>query len=200
VIDGVDQGGISKAVNWQGGGGFRYYRLGPSLIVEDEWGNPVINRDFNAGMLAEAMCKLEGFTFDPNPEVYWQQGRSSETDFLYVTTQMMTKEMLTKLSDEVGPNRSLLICCGAFRCEVSQFENLTVKKIPKAVLKKCEWGHDDYSLEIKNLPRREPEEVTADGADGRRLGPEGFRARKFGKGKANHREQMRLGFEEEDQS
>ena len=200
VIDGVDQGGISKAVNWQGGGGFRYYRLGPSLIVEDEWGNPVINRDFNAGMLAEAMCKLEGFTFDPNPEVYWQQGRSSEADFLYVTTQMMTKEMLTKLSDEVGPNRSLLICCGAFRCEVSQFENLTVKKIPKAVLKKCEWGHDDYSLETQNLPRREPEEVTADGADGRRLGPEGFRARKFGKGKANHREQMRLGFEEEDQS
>jgi adenine-specific DNA-methyltransferase len=152
VIDGEDQGGISKAVNWKGGGGFRYYQLGPSLIVEDEWGNPVINPEFNAAMLAEAMCKLEGFTFDPNAEVYWQQGRSSEADFIYVTTQMMTREMLTKISDEVGPNRSLLICCGAFRCDTSQFENLTVKKIPKAVLKKCEWGHDDYSLEIKNLP------------------------------------------------
>jgi adenine-specific DNA-methyltransferase len=152
VIDGEDQGGISKAVNWKGGGGFRYYQLGPSLIVEDEWGNPVINPEFNAAMLAEAMCKLEGFTFDPNAEVYWQQGRSSEADFIYVTTQMMTIEMLTKISDEVGPNRSLLICCGAFRCDTSQFENLTVKKIPKAVLKKCEWGHDDYSLEIKNLP------------------------------------------------
>ena len=154
VIDGEDQGGISKTIDWKGGGGFRYYKLGPSLIVKDEWDNPVINPEFNAGMLAEAMCKLEGFTFEPNTDIYWQQGRSSETDFIYVTTQMMTKEMLTKLSDEVGPNRSLLICCGAFRCDVSQFENLTVKKIPKAVLKKCEWGHDDYSLEIKNLPIR----------------------------------------------
>jgi adenine-specific DNA-methyltransferase len=130
VIDGQDKGGITEAVGWKGGGGFRYYKVGPSLIVKDEWGNPVINPQFNAAMLAEAMCKLEGFAFDPNAEVFWQQGRSSEGDFIYVTTQMMTKEMLTKLSDEVGPSRSLLICCSAFRCDVSQFENLTVRKIP----------------------------------------------------------------------
>lgn len=152
VIDGEDQGGISKAVNWKGGGGFRYYRLGPSLIVEDEWGNPVINPEFNAAMLAEAMCKLEGFRFNPSPEVYWQHGQSSEADFIYVTTQFMSRDMLAQLSDEVGPERSLLICCSAFRCDPGQFENLTVKKIPKAVLRKCEWGHDDYSLAVENLP------------------------------------------------
>lgn len=160
VIDGEDQGGISKAVNWQGGGGFRYYRLGPSLIVKDAWGNPVINPEFNAAMLAEAMCKLEGFTFEPNPDIYWQQGYSSEADFIYVTTQMMTAEMLTRLSDEVGHKRSLLICCGAFKCDVNQFANLTVKKIPLTVLQKCEWGRDDYSLEIRELPMR-PEEMQA---------------------------------------
>ena len=160
VIDGEDQGGISKAVNWQGGGGFRYYRLGPSLIVKDAWGNPVINPEFNAAMLAEAMCKLEGFTFAPDADIYWQQGRSSEADFIYVTTQMMTAEMLTRLSDEVGHKRSLLICCGAFKCDVNQFANLTVKKIPLTVLQKCEWGRDDYSLEIRELPMR-PEEVQA---------------------------------------
>ncbi|MCO6512468.1 MAG: site-specific DNA-methyltransferase, partial [Aridibacter famidurans] len=152
VIDGEDASGVTQAVGWKGGGGYRYYKLGPTLIVEDEWGNPVINPEFNAGMLAAAMCKLEGFTFDPNPDVYWQQGRSSEADFIYVTTQFMSTDMLTKISDEVGQNRSLLICCSAFRCDPTQFENLTVKKIPKAVLKKCEWGHDDYSLEVKNLP------------------------------------------------
>lgn len=156
VIDGQDPGGITESANWHGGGGFRYYRVGPSLIVKDQWDNPVINPEFNAAMLAEAMCKLEGFTFDPHAEIYWQQGRSSETDFIYVTTQTMTREMLAKISDEVGPNRSLLICCSAFRCDSKQFENLTVKKIPKAVLKKCEWGHDDYSLEIKNLPAPAP--------------------------------------------
>ena len=156
VIDGQDPGGITESANWHGGGGFRYYRVGPSLIVKDQWDNPVINPEFNAAMLAEAMCKLEGFTFDPHAEIYWQQGRSSETDFIYVTTQTMTREMMAKISDEVGPNRSLLICCSAFRCDSKQFENLTVKKIPKAVLKKCEWGHDDYSLEIKNLPAPAP--------------------------------------------
>lgn len=183
VIDGEDQGGISKAVNWKGGGGFRHYKLGPSLIVKDEWENPVINPEFNAAMLAEAMCKLEGFTFEPNADIYWQQGRSSEADFIYVTTQMMTKEMLTKLSDEVGPSRSLLICCGAYRADVSQFENLTVKKIPKAVLKKCEWGHDDYSLEIRNLPVRMDEELNRQ--DAKSAKEEGNRpVRRFGKGKA----------------
>lgn len=188
VIDGDDQGGISKTVNWIGGGGFRYYRLGPSLIVEDEWGNPVINSELNAAMLAEAVCKLEGFMFEPDAEVYWQQGRSSETDFIYVTTQMMTKEMLAKISDEVGPNRSLLVCCGAFRCDVSQFENLTVKKIPKAVLKKCEWGHDDYSMEIKNLPAAPssgelPAEDVTRGSAASRKARKPFR--KFGKGKSS---------------
>ncbi len=152
VIDGEDGGGITKAVNWKGGGGFRYYRLGPSLIVEDEWGNPVINSEFNSAMLAEAMCKLEGFEYTPSEDVYWIHGKSTETDFLYVTTQFMSRDMLVRLSDEVGPERSLLICCSAFRCDPGRFPNLTIKKIPKAVLKKCEWGHDDYSLEVKNLP------------------------------------------------
>ena len=176
VIDGEDAGGITKTVNWKGGGGFRYYRLGPSLIVEDEWGNPVINSEFNAAMLAEAMCKLEGFEYAPSEDVYWIQGKSTETDFLYVTTQFMSRDMLNRLSDEVGPERSLLICCSAFRCDPTQFPNLTIKKIPKAVLKKCEWGHDDYSLEIKNLPKAppEPEEQTEDTPAKPR--------RKFGKG------------------
>ena len=169
VIDG-EQGGISKSVNWKGGGGFRYYRLGPSLIMTDQWDNPVINLEFNAGMLAEAMCKLEGFDYEPSEEVYWIHGKSTEQDFLYVTTQFMSKEMLTRLSDEVGSERSLLICCSAFRCDPSQFPNLTIKKIPKAVLKKCEWGHDDYSLEIQNLPQA-PQGTEVDSSP-----------RKFGKG------------------
>ncbi len=178
MIDGEDQGGISKAVDWKGGGGFRYYRLGPSLIVKDEWDNLVINPAFNAAMLAEAMCKMEGFQYAPSDEVYWIHGKSTEHDYIYVTTQFMSKEMLTRISDEVGPERSLLICCIAFRCDPSQFPNLTIKKIPKAVLKKCEWGHDDYSLEIKNLPKALP--VTDESPEDKAAKPQ----RKFGKGKA----------------
>ena len=58
-------------------------------FVNDEWGNPVINPEFNAAMLAEAMCKLEGFDYAPSEDVFW--------------------------------------------------------------------GHDDYSLEIQNLPQAPPE-------------------------------------------
>ena len=74
--------------------------------------------------------------------------------------------MLAQLSEEVGEHRSLLICCSAFRVKADAFPNLTLKKIPKAVMRKCEWGHDDYSLEVENLTKaparteREPGEST----------------------------------------
>ncbi|OGS19331.1 MAG: hypothetical protein A2219_06750 [Elusimicrobia bacterium RIFOXYA2_FULL_50_26] len=158
VIDGEDKGGITEAAGWKGGGGFRYYRLAPSLLEKDQFGNWVISKQYNASMLAEAMCKLEGFTFDPSDTWYWQQGHSTERDYIYVTTQMFTREQLQKLSDEVGENRSLLVMCGAFRAKnLEDFPNLTVKKIPKAVLTRCEWSRDDYSLEIKNLPLKTDE-------------------------------------------
>jgi len=143
------------------GGGFRYFKLGPSLLKKDEWDNWVINTDFNPEMLAEAVCKLEGFTYAPSDEVYWQHGGSTETDFIYITTQPMTREMLARLSDEVGEKRSLLVVCKAFWVKPDAFENLTLRKIPKAVLRKCEWGQDDYSLEIRDLPPAPMEEEDA---------------------------------------
>jgi len=153
VIDGEDKGGISNVVDFKGGGGFRYYALAPSLLEKDKFGNWIISKEYNAAMLAEAMCKLEGFTYAPSDEYYWMHGHSTETDYIYVTTQTLTAGTLAKFSEEVGDNRSLLICCGAFRVKPDKFTNLTIKKIPKAVLHKCEWDHDDYSLEIKNLPQ-----------------------------------------------
>lgn len=78
VIDGDDKGGITEAVNWKGGGGFRYYRLAPSLLEQDKWGNWAINKTYNAAMLAEALCKIEGFTYAPSDTFYWQHGYSSE--------------------------------------------------------------------------------------------------------------------------
>lgn len=156
VIDDEDQGGISKAVNWQGGGGFRYYRLAPSLLEKDKWGNWVINHDYNAAMLSEALCKLEGFSYAPSDSVYWQHGHSTERDFVYVTTASLTHEQLQQLSDEVGPDRTLLVLCTAFRAKADAYPNLTVKKIPRQVLSRCEWGHDDYSLQVENLPKEPP--------------------------------------------
>ncbi len=157
VVDGEDKGGITEAVGWKGGGGFRYYRLAPSLLEQDQFGNPVISKQYNAAMVSEAMCKLMGFTYAPSETIYWQHGHSTEHDFIYVTTQTLTREQLAKLSEEVGEKQSLLICCGAFRVKPDAFPNLTLKKIPKAVLGRCEWGKDDYSLRVENLPEAPPQ-------------------------------------------
>ena len=156
VIDGTDQGGISEAVKWKGGGGFRYYRLAPSLLEKDKWGNWVINKEYKPEMLAEAVCKLEGFVYAPSDAVYWQHGHSTERDFIYVTTANLSHDQLQQLSDEVGGERSLLVVCSAFRGRKDGYGNLTVKKIPKAVLSRCEWGKDDYSLKVENLPKAPP--------------------------------------------
>src|SRR5690606_5697698 len=156
VIDGEDKGGITDAVGWRGGGGFRYYHLAPSLLEKDKWGNWVINKTYNPAMLAQAVCKLEGFTYAPSDTVYWQHGHSTERDFIYVTTANLRHDQLQQLSDEVGGDRSLLVVCSAFRGRKEGYVNLTVKKIPKAVLSRCEWGKDDYSLKVENLPKAPP--------------------------------------------
>jgi adenine-specific DNA-methyltransferase len=148
VIDGQDPGGITEAVGWQGGGGYRYYRLAPSLLAKDKWDNWVISQQYNPAMLAEAVCKLMGFTYAPSETHYWLQGHSSESDFIYVTTQSLTHDQLKAIAAEVGEERSLLICCKAFKATVDAFPNLTVRKIPHSVLRRCEWGRDDYSLNV----------------------------------------------------
>lgn len=168
VIDGVDKGGVTEAAGWQGGGGFRYFKLAPSLLETDKWGREVISKSYNAEMLAEALCKIEGFIYAPSDAVYWQHGHSTERDFIYVTTQTLGVEQLQQLSEEVGSDRSLLVLCSAFRGNTDRWPNLTVKKIPNHIRSRCEWGHDDYSLNVENLPkaplRPEPDAAPPDKA------------------------------------
>ena len=162
VSDGADPGGVTDSTEWRGGGGFRYYRLAPSLLEKDKYGNWVISKQYNAAMLAEAVAKLCGFTYAPSETIYWQHGRSTERDFIYVTTQTLTRDQLQALSDEVGSERTLLVCCAAFHGKKDAFKNLTLKKIPSAVVQRCEWGRDDYSLAVASLP--EPDEKDAERA------------------------------------
>lgn len=167
VIDGDDPNGVTEITEWRGGGGFRFYRLGPSLLEKDRFGNWVISKEYNSAMLAEALCKHLGFIYAPSQDAaeYWRHGHSTESDFIYVTTQSLTYDALKKLSDEVGPKRTLLVCCKAYNAQEDSFPNLTVKKIPHSILSKCEWGRDDYSLRIANLPQAPIAESTSDVAN-----------------------------------
>lgn len=159
VIDGEDQGGISKSVNWQGGGGYRFYRLAPSLLKKDKWDNWVINPDYNPEMLSEAMCKHMGYTYAPSQEHFWQHGYANETNYIYVTTGTLSREQLQVISHEVGNERSLLICSKGFMADSDEFPNLNLKKIPQAVLNKCEWDHDDYSFKLNILPENDHQDA-----------------------------------------
>ena len=159
IITNKDKTGISKLVDWQGGGGFKFYELAPSLLNHDKYGNLVINKDYNADMLAAAMAKHQGFTYAPDSEIYWKQGHSSEHDYIFTTTQLFTAEMLDTIHEQMGEDDSLLICCSKFQSECrNKYPNITIKKIPKVLLDTCEFDRDDYSLNIVSVPNIEVEE------------------------------------------
>jgi len=152
VVDG-EQGGISKAQNWQGGGGFKFYELAPTLIVMDSHGQPVISEQYNPQMLVVAVAKLNGFAYAPDPEVFWKQGKSQENSYIFVTTEYLTVPQLDDIARDLPEYERLLICAPAFDIGLGKrYDNIDVRKIPQSVLSKCEYGVDNYDLNIVNPP------------------------------------------------
>ncbi len=152
VIDGNDDGGITKSQNWQGGGGYKFYELAPSLLVKDKFNNWVISENFNGDLLIRAICKQEKFDYSPDNNYYWKQGKSSENDYIYVTTNYISLEYLQNIKEEMKDDESLLICCKAYQEECKdKYDNITIKKIPQSILNNCEYGRDDYSLNIEEV-------------------------------------------------
>lgn len=149
VVDGNDGLALSETLDWKGGGGFKFYNLAPSLLKKDRYDRWIIDEQYNANMLAAAMCKHEGFKFSPNAEVYWKHGGSTETDYIFVTTIFVTVEQMDKIHDEMLAGESLLICAKSFapECE-KKYPNITLKKIPQMILGRCEFGKENYDLNI----------------------------------------------------
>lgn len=159
VVDGKDKSGISDVVDWHGGDGFKFYELAPSLLRKDKYDNWVIDEKYNANMLAAAMCKHEGFKFFPDEEIYWKQGKSTESDYIFVTTSFVTVEQLDKIHEEMKRGESLLICAKSFAPQCKERHgNITIKKIPQMILGKCEFGKDNYDLNIINAPQEKEDD------------------------------------------
>jgi adenine-specific DNA-methyltransferase len=158
VVDG-EQGGISKAVEWQGGGGFKFYELAPTLIVKDKHGNAVISDKYNAQMLVAAIAKLNGYTYAPNPDIYWIQGASQTGSYIYVTSEYLTASQLDEIARDLPDHERLLICAPAFDVGLGKrYENINIRKIPQSVLDKCEYGADNYNLNIISPPELDEDE------------------------------------------
>ena len=152
VIDG-EQSGISKAVNWKGGGGYKFYELAPSLVIKDSHGREVINPEYNANMLAAAMAKHEGFTYSPNQSNPYKQGFASEKSFIFTTTNHLTAEYLDEIASNFADDEYLVINCKSFDGNIlNNYKNIKIKKIPQSILGKCVFGKDNYNLNIIDLP------------------------------------------------
>jgi adenine-specific DNA-methyltransferase len=149
VVDGNDGLSLTEKLNWKGGGGFKFYNLAPSLISNDKYGKEIINNEYNPNMLSSAMCKHMGFKYNPDVEIYWKQGQSTETDYIYTTTQYVTVEMLDSIAEEMKPEETLLVCSKSYdpKCE-DKYTCINIKKIPQVILGKCEFGKDNYDLNI----------------------------------------------------
>lgn len=159
VVDGSDQGGISKSVNWQGGGGYRFYELAPTLINKDDFDEFVINKEYDADMLASAVALHEGFNFEPDSEIFWKQSKGNESSFLFVTTRHLNLAYLDSIKSTMEEGEYLIIACKSFETGLDKlYPNITIKKIPQMLLSRCEFGKDNYNLNIVNPPVYEDEE------------------------------------------
>ena len=157
VIEG-EQGGISKAVNWKGGGGYKFYELAPSLVVEDKFGMPIINKEYNADMLSAAMALHEGYAYCPDENYFWKQGKN-ENSYIFTTTQHVTESFLEMISKEMQEGESLIVACKSYEQGVDKlFKNIFVKKIPKVLLDKCQFGVENYNLNIIDIPEIDEDE------------------------------------------
>jgi adenine-specific DNA-methyltransferase len=184
VVDGIDTAGITKSLDWKGGGGFKFYNLAPSLLRKDDLGQWVIDGRYNADQLAAAMAKHEGYTYAPDTDRYWKQAYSTENDYLYTTTQLITPAVVDHILEQLGPEESLLICCKAYqKGAAARDPRINLHKIPSILTDRCEFGKDDYSLNIVDAPKDEdaPEFVPA-GQQAARAA-EAEELRKYGKQK-----------------
>lgn len=153
VISGTDSLGITKAVDWHGGGGYRFFELAPSLINRDPFDEYVINEEYDADMLAAAVALHEGFRYQPDSGLFWKQSVGNENSYLFVTTRHLNGTYLDSIKDTMEDGEYLIIACRSFDSGLDKaYGNITIKKIPQMLLNRCEFGKTDYNLNIVHPP------------------------------------------------
>ncbi len=143
-----EQGGVSKSEKWQWGGGYKFYELGPSLLIQDQFGQWIINKELDGDKLIQALCKIENFKYSYDDDGI-KHGRSSEKSFLHVTTRHINQAVIDDIAHtHLGSDEWLLILARTFDTWIVLPARIKLKKIPKSILSKCEYGKTDYNLPI----------------------------------------------------
>lgn len=153
AIEDNDKSGITKAVDWHGGGGYRFFELAPTLINQDPFDEYVINKEYDADMLAAAVALHEGFRYQPDDSLFWKQSVGNESSYLFVTTRHLNSTYLDSIKDTMEDDEYLIIACRSFDSGLDKaYGNITIKKIPQMLLSRCEFGKTDYNLNIVHPP------------------------------------------------
>ena len=145
VVDGSDQSGISKEVNWKGGGGFKYYKLGESLIT-----NKDINWNLTYKQIAEALFYTKNFKMLDEKELEKNNifiGRNLNERGVYALCTVSKDcefiksdeyfELIEKIKEQhkftelnIYTNKAVNVR------KIDQETNVFIRKIPQTILKK----------------------------------------------------------------
>ena len=144
---------IKSELKWQGGGAYKFYELAESLINKDDFGEYIINKDYNPDMLAAAVALHEGFDYSPDEECFWKQAKANEKSYLFVTTRHLNESYIDSIRSTMEDDEYLVIACKSFNRELEgKYKNIIIKKIPQMLLSKCEFDRDNYNLNIISPP------------------------------------------------
>lgn len=136
VIDGFKDADILPC-----GDGFKYYELAEPLLTKHP-NLPIyqINPSYTWEMVCQAICKIEGFMYDPNGEY---QGHSSENRFIHITEEFVNGKYIVGLTGSLSSNQSVLIYCKKYQSNLLLPPNVEIKRIPKDLLEKCTFESEE---------------------------------------------------------
>ena len=143
VVSGKDQSGISKDVSWHGGGGFKYYQLGESVIHE---------QDMNWKLKAEEMAEAVFLHFQYRPtkiewlekeNMYLGEHQSARYHFalsfasreVKTLTENLYEKIVAGLDKEKFKHLTIFTNVAVSVSPESLDDRVMVKKIPAAILR-----------------------------------------------------------------
>jgi adenine-specific DNA-methyltransferase len=147
VVAGGDPGGVTEQTGWEGGGGFRYLEVGPSMFAEvggrvwlADWAN---DRD-----LAEATAAQLGYEYEPDAPFAGRKGRTR----LAVVDGLVNGDVIELLVSALPPDERLVVCGTAIDPEAPERlrelrSGSRTRKIPASILAEYRIAQD-----VRNVP------------------------------------------------
>jgi adenine-specific DNA-methyltransferase len=156
VVNGDDPDGITEAVGWAGGGGFRILEVAPSMFAA-EGGHVFLSEWATNGKLAEVTAAQLHFEYQYDPPLCGQRGRTR----LAVVDGLVNPDVVRLVVDALADDEQLVLCGTAVDPAAREvLRNLrpgsSVRKIPQSILA-------EYRQASSSVLRRLPEAPAAAG-------------------------------------